>query len=55
MTKEGFMTINDLQNALSFLSKVYVGRGDEERLMKTISALKQEINKKVRVSVPTGQ
>jgi hypothetical protein len=49
------MTVNDLQNALTFLSKVYVGRGDEERLMKTIAALKQEINKKVRVSVPTGQ
>jgi hypothetical protein len=43
------MTVNDLQNALSFLSKVYVGRGDEERLMKTIFALKQEINKKVKV------
>jgi hypothetical protein len=55
MTKEGFMTVNDLQNALTFLSKVYVGRGDEEKLMKTIAALKQEINKKVRVSVPTGQ
>jgi hypothetical protein len=43
------MTVNDLQNALSFLSKVYVGRGDEERLMKTIAALKNEINKKVKV------
>jgi hypothetical protein len=49
------MTVNDLQNALSFLSKVYVGRGDEERLMKTIAALKQEINKKVKVSATTGK
>lgn len=44
------MTVNDLQNALSFLSKVYVGRGDEERLMKTIAALKNEISKKTKVS-----
>jgi hypothetical protein len=43
------MTVNDLQNALSFLSKVYVGRGDEERLMKTIAALNNEINKKGKV------
>jgi hypothetical protein len=49
------MTINDLQNALSFLSKVYVGRGDEERLMKTIDALHKEINKKVKIPVTTGQ
>jgi hypothetical protein len=49
------MTVNDLQNALSFLSKVYVGRGDEERLMKTIAALTKEINKKVKTPVTTGQ
>jgi|TARA_R110000822_G_scaffold28074_2_gene83664 hypothetical protein len=49
------MTLNDLQNALSFLSRVYVGRGDEERLMKTISALTKEINKKVKIPVTTGQ
>jgi len=49
------MTLNDLQNALSFLSRVYVGRGDEERLMKTIAALSKEINKKVKISASTGQ
>jgi len=49
------MTINDLQNALSFLSKVYVGRGDEERLMKTIDALHTEINKKTKVLASTRQ
>jgi hypothetical protein len=49
------MTVNDLQNALTFLSKVYVGRGDEEKLMKTIAALKQEINTKVKIPVTTGQ
>lgn len=49
------MTINDLQNALSFLSKVYVGRGDEERLMKTIDALHKEINKKAKVLANTSQ
>ena len=49
------MTLNDLQNALSFLSRVYVGRGDEERLMKTIAALSKEINKKVKIPATTGQ
>lgn len=49
------MTVNDLQNALSFLSKVYVGRGDEERLMKTIAALKSEINKKVKVTATNSK
>lgn len=40
------MTLNDIQNALSFLQRVYVGRGDEERFLQTIDALKKELNKR---------
>lgn len=40
------MTLTDLGNALKFLSKVYVGRVDEECLVKTIKALEKEIEQK---------
>lgn len=42
------MTVTDIQNAIAFLSKVYVGRGDEDRLMKTISALHKELERKTK-------
>jgi hypothetical protein len=37
------MTIQDLKNAFAFLYKSFVGQGDQERLFKTIEALKIEI------------
>ena len=37
------MTIQDLKNAIAFLEKSFVGQGDQERLFKTIEALKIEI------------
>jgi hypothetical protein len=40
------MTLTDLRNALGFLNKVFVGRSDEECLVRTIQALEKEIEKK---------
>ena len=40
---EEHMTIQDLKNAIAFLEKSFVGQGDQERLFKTIEALKIEI------------
>lgn len=37
------MTRNDLQNALSFLSRMYVGKPDEERFLRTLAAIRREI------------
>jgi hypothetical protein len=37
------VTIQDLKNAVAFLEKSFVGQGDQERLFKTIEALKIEI------------
>lgn len=37
------VTIQDLKNAIAFLEKSFVGQGDQERLFKTIEALKIEI------------
>lgn len=42
------MTLNDIQNALAFLQKVYVGRGDEERFLRTVEALKKERDKRIK-------
>ena len=41
--KENKVTIQDLKNAIAFLEKSFVGQGDQERLFKTIEALKIEI------------
>jgi hypothetical protein len=43
LTKENQVTIQDLKNAIAFLEKSFVGQGDQERLFKTIEALKIEI------------
>ena len=40
------MRIQDLLNALKFLQKTYVGKGDEEALIQTIDALNREIVKR---------
>lgn len=40
------MRIQDLLNALRFLQKTYVGKGDEETLIETIDALNREIAKR---------
>ena len=40
------MTIQDLLNAREFLLKVFVGRLDEERLIKTIKAIDMEITRR---------
>jgi len=40
------MTIEDLRNALAFLSKTFVGRGDEDRFLRTIESIKKEIKKR---------
>lgn len=37
------MTRNDLQNALSFLSRLYVGKPDEERFLRTLAAIRKEL------------
>jgi len=37
------MTIQDLKNAIAFLEKSFVGQGDQERLFKTIEALKLKL------------
>ena len=39
------MQLRELVDALSFLQRIYVGKGDEERLMRTVRALEQEIAK----------
>lgn len=36
------MTSNDLSNALSFLSRLYVGKTEEDKFMRTLSALRKE-------------
>lgn len=40
------MTINDLKNALRFLSKVHVGKSEEDRFFQTIAAIQQEIERR---------
>lgn len=45
------MEVQDLLNALRFLQKTYVGRGDEDALVKTILALEKELLKKTRTAV----
>jgi hypothetical protein len=45
------MEVQDLLNALRFLQKTYVGRGDEDALVKTILALEKELSKKTRTAV----
>jgi hypothetical protein len=40
------MTTNDLRTAIRFLERVYVGKADEELLLKTIDRLKNEIKRR---------
>lgn len=44
------ITSTDLHNALTFLSRVYVGRQDEERLMRTLNALRREYERQTEGS-----
>jgi len=43
LLKEPLVTRNDLQNALSFLSRMYVGKPDEERFLRTLAAIRKEL------------
>jgi hypothetical protein len=45
------MRIQDLLNALKFLQKTYVGKGDEEALIQTIDALNREITRRQKDKV----
>jgi hypothetical protein len=42
------MTKQDLQNAIQFLERTFVGQGDQERLFKTIESLKQELIRRAK-------
>jgi hypothetical protein len=42
------MTLQDIQNAIRLLSRIYVGLGDQETLMRTISALQLEESKRLK-------
>jgi hypothetical protein len=43
------MTKQDLINAIQFLERSWVGQGDQERLFKTIEALKLELAKRSKL------
>lgn len=43
--------MTDIQNAISFMSRLWVGKGDEERFMRTLSALESEAERRVRKTV----
>lgn len=45
------MRTQDLINALKFLQKTYVGKGDEEALIQTIDALNSEIGRRQKEKV----
>ena len=40
------MTKKDIQDAIAFLERQYVGVGDQDRLFEVIAALKQELDKR---------
>jgi hypothetical protein len=40
------MTKKDIQDAIAFLEKQYVGVGDQDRLFEVIAALKQELDRR---------
>jgi hypothetical protein len=42
------MTLQDIQNAIRLLSRIYVGLGDQETLMRTIHALQLEETKRLK-------
>lgn len=42
------MTKQDLLNAIQFLERVYVGQADQERLFRTIEAIKQELVRRTK-------
>lgn len=44
----------DLMNAVEFLQKVFVGREQEETLVRTISALQHEIERRANERKRTG-
>jgi hypothetical protein len=48
------MTLQDIQNAIRLLSKIYVGLGDQETLMRTINALQVEEQKRMRKKAETS-
>jgi hypothetical protein len=46
LLRKNKMTKQDLINAIQFLERSWVGQGDQERLFKTIEALKLELAKR---------
>jgi len=42
------MTKQDILNAIQFLERTYVGQGEQDRLFKTIEALKQELTRRAK-------
>jgi hypothetical protein len=42
------VTKQDLLNAIQFLERVYVGQADQERLFRTIEAIKQELVRRTK-------
>ena len=40
------MTKKDIQDAIAFLEKQFVGVGDQDRLFEVIAALKEELDKR---------
>ena len=40
------MTKKDIQDAIAFLEKMFVGVGEQDRLFEVIAALKQELDRR---------
>lgn len=40
------MTKKDIQDAIAFLEKVFVGVGDQDRLIEVIESLKEELTRR---------
>lgn len=40
------MTKKDIQDAIAFLEKVFVGVGDQDRLFEVIASLKEELTRR---------
>ncbi len=42
------MTRKDIQDAIAFLEKMFVGVGDQDRLFEVIESLKQELTRRTK-------
>ena len=40
------MTKKDIQDAIAFLERIWVGVGDQDRLFEVITSLKEELNRR---------